>query len=144
MDEVPFPEDTRPWLNKANSDLRTARAAVALDPPETETALFHCQQAVEKCLKALLVASDVDPPRIHDLEVLLDLCVAQGHDLPEFRTAILDLNPFAVQFRYPTEDPAPDEAEVQAGLDAAESIRRRVQSLLRNSGSALDVPSGAE
>ncbi len=139
MGELPFEEEALPWLAKADSDLRTAQAALALDPPETETAAFHCQQAVEKCLKALLVANDVDPPRVHDLEVLLEMCTDQGHDLTDLRAAILDLNPFAVQFRYPTEEPAPEEEEVQAGLDAAGSIRRRVQSLLPNPGGALSV-----
>lgn len=130
MGELAFPEEALPWLAKADSDLRTVQAALALDPPETEIAAFHCQQSVEKCLKALLVAYDVDPPRVHDLGVLLEMCSDQGHDLTDLRAAILDLNPFAVQFRYPTEEPAPEEEEVQAGLDAAESIRRRVQSLL--------------
>ncbi len=139
MAELPFPEEALPWLAKADSDLRTAQAALALDPPETEIAGFHCQQAVEKCLKALLVANDVDPPRVHDLEVLLEMCTDQGHDLTALRTAILDLSPFAVQFRYPTEEPAPEEEEVQAGLEAAESIRRRVQSLLPNPEGDLSV-----
>ena len=67
MAEIPFPAEALPWLAKADSDLRTAQAALALDPPETETAGFHCQQAVEKCLKALLVTHDVDPPRVHDV-----------------------------------------------------------------------------
>ncbi len=73
---------------------------------------------------------DLDPPRVHDLEVLLEMCGDQGHDLTDFRSAILELNPFAVQFRYPVEEAAPEEEEVQAGLETAKSIRQRVQSLL--------------
>jgi HEPN domain-containing protein len=130
MAELPFPAEALPWLARADSDLRTAQAALALDPPETETAGFHCQQAVEKCLKAVLVAHDLDPPRVHDLEVLLEMCADQGHDLTDFRSAILDLNPFAVQFRYPGEEAPPEVEEVQAGLETAESVRQRVQSLL--------------
>ncbi len=142
MAEVPCPQEALPWLGKADSDLRTAQAALALDPPETETAAFHCQQAVEKCLKALLVAHDVDPPRVHDLAVLLEMCADQGHDLTGFRAAILDLNPFAVQFRYPSEEVAPEEEEVQEGLETAESIRRQVESLLPNPSSASPNPEG--
>lgn len=130
MAELPCPAEALPSLAKADSDLRTAQAALALEPPETETAAFHCQQAVEKCLKALLVAHDVDPPRAHDLELLLEMCADQGHDLTYFRTAILDLNPFAVQFRYPTEEVPPTEKEVRAGLQTAGSIRRQVRLLL--------------
>jgi HEPN domain-containing protein len=35
---------------------------------------FHCQQAVEKCLKAFLVLHDIEPPRSHDLLFLKTIC----------------------------------------------------------------------
>lgn len=88
-------------------------------------------------MKALLAANDVDPPRVHDLEVLLEMCADHGHNLTDFRAAVLDLNPFAVQFRYPTEETAPEEEEVQEGLETAKSIRQRVQTLLPNPGDDL-------
>jgi HEPN domain-containing protein len=47
------------WVAKAESDLKTAALSVAAgrDSP-TDTACFHCQQAVEKYLKALLTDQD--------------------------------------------------------------------------------------
>ncbi|MFQ5806078.1 MAG: HEPN domain-containing protein [Phycisphaerae bacterium] len=45
----------RSWLAKADHERRRAEAALAQTPPITDTAAFHCQQAVEKLLKAYLV-----------------------------------------------------------------------------------------
>jgi HEPN domain-containing protein len=40
-------------------------------------AAFHCQQAVEKTLKAFLVWRSVRFERVHSLVYLIDLCEAQ-------------------------------------------------------------------
>ena len=47
--------DTASWLRKASSDLRYAGIDLAAEPAAPEDAVFHCQQAVEKALKAFLV-----------------------------------------------------------------------------------------
>jgi len=39
----------------------------------TDAVCFHCQQAVEKLLKAYLISKNVEFGRIHDLETLLKL-----------------------------------------------------------------------
>ena len=61
---------------------------------------FHAQQTVEKALKAVLTARQINFPRTHNLEELANLVLDHGGTLPlpprEFRR----LNPFAVQFRY--------------------------------------------
>ena len=50
--------DTRAWLEKAEQDLRSAQADLAFAPPIMGDAVFHCQQAVEKALKAFLTWHD--------------------------------------------------------------------------------------
>lgn len=49
-------EDTRAWLLKAEDDLRGATIDLGAEPPLLGDAAFHCQQAVEKSLKAFLDA----------------------------------------------------------------------------------------
>jgi HEPN domain-containing protein len=56
----------RGWLCKAESDLKTVDLLVDAGGP-LDTACFHAQQAVEKCLKAVLCAHGVVPPRTHDI-----------------------------------------------------------------------------
>ena len=46
--------DTRAWLEKASMDLRSARVDLEATPPIVGDALFHCQQAIEKTIKAML------------------------------------------------------------------------------------------
>ena len=43
------------------------------DRPNFDAACFHAQQAVEKLMKAVLIACGEMPPRAHDLVVLNDL-----------------------------------------------------------------------
>jgi HEPN domain-containing protein len=46
--------NTREWLLRANEDLDNARHDLTATPPFVRDALFHCQQAVENAMKALL------------------------------------------------------------------------------------------
>lgn len=45
-------EEARAWLDRARRDLRAARLLIAGEA--SAEALFHCQQAVERALKAFL------------------------------------------------------------------------------------------
>lgn len=47
--------DVPSWLKKANIDLITVNWLVLIEPVILDTACFHCQQAIEKFLKAFLI-----------------------------------------------------------------------------------------
>jgi HEPN domain-containing protein len=55
------------WFEKAHKDLRCAQIDLAAEPPASEDALYHCQQAAEKALKGFLVWHDQPFPKTHDL-----------------------------------------------------------------------------
>jgi HEPN domain-containing protein len=63
---------------------------------------FHCQQAAEKSLKAVLVRRGVHFRKIHDLFRLIQLFENTDVTLPEWSGYIDVLNPFAVEARYST------------------------------------------
>ena len=117
------PEDAEvaAWLAKVAEDFRVAEALAELAEPLEDAICFHCQQAAEKLLKALLVAAEVSPPRTHDLEELAAL-LAPSSPLPEsVDEALTYLTEFAVIPRYP----------VRAGLrsvDRAHRARRDLES----------------
>jgi HEPN domain-containing protein len=47
------------WLIKANNDLRSAEQLFKAEPPLLDTAVYHCQQAAEKALKAYLTLQEI-------------------------------------------------------------------------------------
>ena len=89
------------WIDKADHDLGSAKLIFLHIPEYFDTIAFHCQQAVEKYIKAILVYCDIDFQRSHNLIYLLDL-LTKKLDITEdtYDKAIL-LNGFSVQIRYP-------------------------------------------
>jgi HEPN domain-containing protein len=64
----------REWIDKADADLHVAEhmtAEAAVNLRIREIVGFHCQQAAEKYLKALLTRYQIEFPKTHDLQVLL-------------------------------------------------------------------------
>ena len=89
------------WLHKANQDLHSAYILLFNDESIPDTACFHCQQAVEKTLKAFLVLQSIRFERVHNLSYLMELCQKQNPLLSEIRINVDELSPFAVEIRYP-------------------------------------------
>ena len=67
---------TRKWLLKAQKDLRRADIVLWASPPDPEDALFHCQQAIRKALKAFPTRHDQPFRKIHDLGKLGAQCIS--------------------------------------------------------------------
>jgi HEPN domain-containing protein len=90
----------RRFLALADRDLRAFEKLVPDPEIDDEVIGFHAQQAVEKCLKAVLVRNGVEFRRVHDLELLLELLAESGTGQPPEIAEIQELNPFAVVLRY--------------------------------------------
>jgi len=73
--------DTRGWLRRAAADLRGAEVDLAADPPLAGDAVFHCQQAAEKALKAFLAWHDVPFRKTLAREVFNAVLSRLGEDL---------------------------------------------------------------
>ena len=128
---MPDSEETRAWLDKGRSDLKSARVLLNNAPPITDTATFHCQQAAEKHLKAFLVAHGVPFDRVHNLVYLLDACVEVDARLSCLAGQAALLTPYAVMSRYPGSmpEPVPEHAEAAyaAALQVVEAVNRRLE-----------------
>ncbi len=94
-------EYIKQWLTKANDDLKIVEHE--LDLPEKEivknAVCFHCQQAVEKYLKAFLIYHKTEVERTHDIEHLLDQCALIDKDFVNIE--VRELSSFGVDIRYP-------------------------------------------
>ena len=72
MADAPASE-AKAWMVKAWRDLETARRAATGEPPFYDIAVYPCQQAAEKAVKAFLVHHGTPYEKTHDIEVLVDL-----------------------------------------------------------------------
>jgi HEPN domain-containing protein len=74
---------------------------------------FLAQQAVEKALKVALVLADLELPRTHDLELLVEQLQGTGAKVPEELSEIDWLTPWAAELRY----------DVPTALDRPAAVR---------------------
>lgn len=86
-------------IKKAKEDLQTAKDLINLQSYSYGIVLFHCQQAVEKALKAYLDSKSKLYPKVHDLEMLLAICVEIDSDFKKIEF-VTSLTPYAVDIRY--------------------------------------------
>ena len=94
-------QEVREWVTKARLDVRAAERLLADDSDLAEPALYHCQQAAEKILKAFLVWHERPFAKTHNLVLLLNLCTTIAPDFSTLEDAADTLTPYAVAFRYP-------------------------------------------
>jgi HEPN domain-containing protein len=118
--------EAREWLLKVALDLRGARLDLDATPPLLEDALFHCQQAVEKALKALLVWHDRPFRKTHSLEELGRAACAVDSALTNLVDEAAPLTEYAWAFRYPGAPPVPEVAEAGAAFDLVVRVTRAI------------------
>ena len=90
----------RRFLALADRDIRTLHLLIAAPDSDDQANGFHAQQAIEKCLKAVLVANQLTFRKTHDLSELLDILRDNGRTMPPNADSLDTLNPFAVTLRY--------------------------------------------
>ena len=115
-------------MQRAEEDWLLARSALRRKVPLIYGATFHAQQCVEKYLKALLLSCRQAFPRTHDLIALHDLCMRNSISVPVDQDKLERLAAYAVQVRYPGEDPTLDEA--REAVQIAQAVRRWARAVL--------------
>ena len=95
-------KEAKQWIEIANKDLALAEHVVkTMRPIPHELVCFHCQQFVEKYLKAFLVSKGQEPPYIHDLAKLIAICEKETPAFAEIKEKCIILTGYGVQSRYP-------------------------------------------
>lgn len=131
MTDVPI-SDAKAWMTKAWRDLETARRAGEDKPPFYDVAVYHCQQAAGKSVKAYLVYHGKPYEKTHDIEVLADLACELDSTFSMLAEAADALTPYATRFRYPNATFAvePQPGEYAEALSHAQKIYDFVLKLL--------------
>ena len=97
----PKEELVKEWLTLADDDLRMAELTMKDSEPVCWAAAFHCQQAAEKSLKALLAYNEYHVEKMHDVAFLVKLCVKFLPEMEQFIETGAALSEYAVETRYP-------------------------------------------
>lgn len=127
-------EQARVLLAKALDDEKAAVALLAHTEISDSVIGFHCQQAAEKLLKALLSVRRVVFRHQHDLSALIEVLEHSGYKIPDGLHALESLTPFAVQFRYELVE-THEHFDRQAALQLVTGLRALVESEIERSSS---------
>ncbi|MCL6580721.1 MAG: HEPN domain-containing protein [Firmicutes bacterium] len=96
----PDPEgEGRRWFLQAGQDLEAAR--VLTSAGHHNLACFHCQQAVEKALKAFLFSRGAWDIRGHGAGVLCDDAATLDPAFRELRSTVAPVDKYYIPTRYP-------------------------------------------
>ncbi len=118
------------WLDYADEDIGLAEHLVSESAAYPRAIGFHCQQAAEKFLKALLTRHQVEFPKTHDLGQLLDLVAAVEPQLAQSLSEVIALNPYGVAARYPGDAPGITADEASSAVLLAGTVRERIRAAL--------------
>jgi HEPN domain-containing protein len=130
MDEITL-DIVRQWLRKADSDLLNIHNNLSALEVPTDTVCFHAQQAIEKLLKAVLVAHGRNIAKSHDLVKLLMDVVDLVPELLPFEEQLEEISEYGVSVRYPDDYCDPSFSEAKNAFEIAEKIRLIVVGTLR-------------
>lgn len=91
-------KEAKQWLDFAMDDLDSAE--IMFKAGKYNMVCFFSHQAVEKALKAFLVSQKHNPPRIHNLIDLVNLCTQYDKSFESFLSKAQVLNQFYIPTRY--------------------------------------------
>ena len=119
-------EYVKKWIIKALEDFKLVSNEMELPEEKIATSpvCFHCQQVVEKLLKAYLVFKNVNFGKTHDLKLLLKLCREKDSEFDKLK--IGNLNFYSVQIRYPDEFYIPTIQETKENYKITEEVKKFV------------------
>lgn len=107
----------RVWFQKYLTDLMSAKRLLGT-PPLIEPALFFTQQVVEKALKGFLISNEKTIDKTHDLGRIAIEVLKVDPSLEALLRRATRLSPFAVIFRYPSDDFATSKPTMEEALES--------------------------
>lgn len=116
-------EAVRQWRAKAQSDWDAVEILTASKRCPADTVCFHCQQFVEKLLKALLTCHGIEAPKTHDLRRLIELALPFAPELSLLTDVSDELTFHGVETRYPGELRQIKKSEMKRVVELAQRFR---------------------
>ncbi|MCK5135135.1 MAG: HEPN domain-containing protein [Bacteroidales bacterium] len=119
-------DEIKQWIIKGDHDLGTAKITYLHIPEYLDTITFHCQQAVEKYLKAYLIFQSTIFRYSHDLIYLLDMVTQKDADFNNLYDTVSELQGYAIEIRYPNETIFLSNDKVEKSMIIAKNVRELV------------------
>jgi len=120
-------------VDLAEQDIDAAEALLVVG---NRYAAYHCQQAAEKLIKAVLLELGLEAGTEHRIDVLASK-IPTEHPLQAEFMALDRLTPYATTYRYPTIagriPSAPHKATVEAAIDQLKRLASRMKRSTLNS-----------
>ncbi len=134
-------------LKKAENDLKDAKILYNSNEASAEGICFHCQQAVEKYLKAHLVYNNKEINKTHDISELLEDCKNVDNVFSKLeKLNIDDMTNYAVIVRYddiiePTREDAKEAISIAEQVKTFINEKLNIKQNLSQENSAALKPS---
>lgn len=124
-------EMAEPWLEKVIHDIGSAKIIHQHLPDYYDTIAFHCQQAVEKSIKGILVYYGKDFKYSHYLPYLINLLSQLIPVTDEEEDKAILLNQFSVEIRYPNTTIALSEEDIINAIEIADYFMEKAIAIIR-------------
>lgn len=92
------------WLERANEDIQAAQLLLGSDNT-LSAAAFHCQQCIEKALKAYILFKTHEHVDGHNLTWLCRQAIKNDKHFTEWLDESVALNRYYIETRYPADIP---------------------------------------
>jgi HEPN domain-containing protein len=105
-------ETVKEWIRKSDGDFRVAdRELHEAKEPNYDAICFHCQQCIEKLMKAVLINQGEIPLKIHDLSTLSRSIKGIHKSWNWLEEDLRFLSLCSIYFRYPGEEAQVEDAQ---------------------------------
>jgi len=124
---------TESWIREAEEELSSA--SILLEHGKYKAACYHCQQSVEKGLKALILEKGDKPEKTHDIVEMLSRIQRLGYEVALPMDDAILLNSI-YKGRYPTDEGLlpqgePTKADANRVASAADSFLKSAREILK-------------
>jgi len=124
------------WIFLADKDLQAAEIIINDEYPLTNIVAFHCQQAIEKYLKAFIIEKSGTLIRTHDL-IKLNGMINEIRNIGIDEKKLIVLNEVYMDSRYPGDlglmpDGMPTNAQAKEFIEYANEIKKIINNELKN------------
>ncbi|TAL68055.1 MAG: HEPN domain-containing protein [Bacteroidetes bacterium] len=118
-------------MKKANADLRTSKKLLYDVDPDFDIICFHLQQFIEKYLKAFLIYNNIEPKKVHSIEILLNDCASLDSSFQKYyESDFLALTDCSVLIRYDELEDV-DRKFLEGALVVIEELKRFIESKIK-------------